>query len=167
MKKLRLVTLLALSVTASAPLLAAPAPAIYAGADFGINSASTLSTSRNRPSFGATLGYRFNEQIAAEVFARTLDYVGDGVNAPKSHMGIGLVASVPLAAQWSLVGRLGVGRTALTDGLRQSNSGALTDASIGAGVRYAFGDKWAVKLEQSYLEKSKVRLTTVGVELQF
>lgn len=147
---------------------AAPAnEGVYIGIDAGVNSASTLTDNRNRPTFGALLGYRYNEHLALEGFARSLDSFGDGVDAPQSHYGIGVVGSVPISDSLSAFGRLGIGRTPMRDDPNTHVSKTNTDVNLALGVRYALGQSWGLRLEYAHLQKSNLNSATLGVDLRF
>lgn len=135
-------------------------PAYQAGAD---------------PSLGVAVGYRLNEQLAVEGFARSLSFIRfpeifgspDAYRVPDRHVGLALEGTVPLSEAWGLYGRLGVGRTTMMGSTTGRRLDTVTDATLGGGLRYGLGSGWAFKLGAERYGKSKVNAYYLALQYQF
>lgn len=127
------------------------------------------------PSLGLALGYRLNDQVALEAFARGLSFrlfgevLGpkDAYQVPSRHMGVAVEGLLPLSGDWGAYGRLGVGRTQMEGSSTGKRLATETDASFGGGIRYGLGAGFAFKLGLERYSKSKVNVTYLGVQYQF
>jgi opacity protein-like surface antigen len=127
-------------------------------------------------------GYRLNRYLAAEVSyidwgevtaAGTVVSSGTAfdIAASQYSYGIAAVASLEIAAGFSVFGKLGFLRN--EQETRRISPNPLTvnreDTGIhyGAGARYAIGPTWAVRGEWENTEKLEVQLLSIGVEYRF
>lgn len=116
--------------------------------------------------FKAYVGYRFNPLFSVELGQAELGSFQAGVNSLKSSGGfIDLVASVPVAPQWSVLGRLGAfdNRT-----LRTLNGASFlekaTNVKVGAGLQYELTPHTALRGEWERYG-SRVNGQTANVDL--
>ena len=126
-------------------------------------------------SMGLVLGYRVNDQLAVEGFTRHLSFVRfpelfgtpDAYQIPDRHVGLALEGTAALSDSWGLFGRLGVGRTTTFGSTTGKRMDAVTDATLGGGVRYGLGSGWAFKLGAERYSKSKVNAYYLAFQYQF
>lgn len=147
---------------------------VYVGAGVGSSSVSSHAVdSDNDPSLNVDVGYRFNQNFSAEIFARSLsfrlfdDLAGDSSYYPDSHVGVAVLGTIPLGNDFSLYGRLGVGRTEMKSGRKSKKDYNETDPSLGLGVRYALSPAWSINLEATRFTKTKVNTYLLGVQYDF
>lgn len=147
---------------------------VYVGAGVGSSSVSshTVDTD-NDPALNVDIGYRFNQNFSAEVFARSLSLrmfdglVGDSSYYPDTHVGVAVLGTVPLGNDFSLYGRLGIGRTEMKSGRKSKKDYNETDPSLGVGVRYALSPAWSLNVEATHFTKTKVNTYLLGVQYDF
>ena len=151
-------------------------PGVYAGLSVGKADGSGPAYQAGAdPSLGVAMGYRLNEQLAVEGFARSLSFIRfpeifgspDAYQVPDRHVGLALEGTVPLSEAWGLYGRLGVGRTTMTGSTTGRRLDTVTDATLGGGLRYGLGSGWAFKLGAERYGKSKVNAYYLAVQYQF
>ena len=147
---------------------------VYVGAGVGGSSVSSHTVdSGNDPALNVDIGYRFNQNLSAEVFARSLSFrlfdglAGDSSYYPDTHVGVAVLGTVPLANDFSLYGRLGIGRTEMKSGRKSKKDYSETDPSLGLGVRYALSSAWSINLEATRFTKTKVNTYLLGVQYNF
>lgn len=161
--------------------LAAPAfaqssfePGVYADILAGrTESSSKYVDDSHDVSFGAGLGYQFSRNLAVEGYVRSLSLnpfrglLTEPGYYPDSHYGVALVATAPVADQFSIYGRLGVGRTTMKSNRNNLGDKHDTDPMLGAGLRYDFSRNWGVELEALHLTKSSATVVSLGARFQF
>ena len=147
---------------------------VYVGAGVGSSSVSshTVDTD-NDPSLNVDVGYRFNQNFSAEIFARSLSFrlfdglFGDSSYYPDSHVGVAVLGTIPVGNDFSLYGRLGLGRTEMKSGRKAKQDYNETDPSLGVGVRYALSPAWSINVEATRFTKTKVNTYLLGVQYDF
>ncbi len=148
---------------------------IYVGASLGRagGSSSEYKTSTSL-SLGLNAGYRFNENFAVEAFSRTLSFElfanfleNSPGYYPEDHIGVALLAGLPVSDKFSVYGRLGTGRTTMSTGTTIKPNYKLTETSAGLGLGYAFTPRFGAKLEYLRFTRNDVNLLTFGLEYRF
>jgi len=148
---------------------------IYLGASLGRagGSSSEYKTGTSL-SLGFNVGYRFNEHFAVEAFGRSLSFepfanlfANNPGYYPEDHIGVALLAGLPLSDRFSLYGRLGTGRTSMSTGTTIKPGYKLTETSAGLGLAYAFTPRFGGKLEYLRFTRNDVNLLTFGLEYRF
>lgn len=170
---------LALSLLACAASAWAAEPkdtsGIYVGATLGhASGASSEYKTSASPSLGFNAGYRFNENFAVEAFSRTLSFElfanlfeNNPGYYPEDHVGVALLAGLPVSDKFSVYGRLGTGRTSMSTGTTIKPNYKLTETSAGLGLAYAFTPRFGAKLEYLRFTRNDVNLLTFGLEYRF
>ncbi|MBB4842512.1 opacity protein-like surface antigen [Paucibacter oligotrophus] len=148
---------------------------IYLGASLGraSGSASEYKTGTSL-SLGFGAGYRFNENFAVEAFSRSLSFelLANALNNnpgyyPEDHLGLALLAGLPVNDSFSVYARLGTGRTRMSTGTTIKPDYKLSETSAGLGLAYAFTPRFAGKLEYLRFTRNEVNLLTFGLEYRF
>ncbi|WP_431259869.1 outer membrane beta-barrel protein [Roseateles chitinivorans] len=89
----------------------------------------------NQLSVGYSFGYRFNANVGAEIYTRSLSFRLSGPRRdfayPDTHSGVAAVYRYPVAQMFSLNGRVGVGQTRMS---RDDGGHAAEKTSVTAGV---------------------------------
>lgn len=149
-------------------------PGAYVGLNLGRASISSKYVESGNDASGTlAIGYQATPNFGAEVFAQTLSFdpfkglLAAPGNYPDSHIGVAVLGAVPVSDQFSVYGRLGIGRTRMPSTRTSLPTTHETDPSIGIGVSYAFNRQWSANLEASRLTKTEVNFLTVGLRLQF
>ena len=173
-----------LMAIALAAAWAAPAFAgdFYAGADIGRDKIDGFSQSVNgtlitmqdwkAATYALFGGYTINENLALEVGYRSLGkgsatVLGKTAEMKSSALQLSLVASVPVAQDISLYGRLGVNRIKVTaEYAGNSSSASESKALVGFGAAYALSKQASVRVEFQKLASDVSSLTT-GVTFAF
>jgi len=152
------------------------ASGVYLGLSAGSanGSADLYKRDGSHPSLGVALGYRINQTLSVELFARGLNFAlfsylleNNPPYYPDSHIGAALLADLPLSESFSLYGRLGAGSTKMVNDQVKNPAYRITDYSVGAGLSYAFGHGWSSKLEILRLTRSEVNVASLGLEYRF
>jgi opacity protein-like surface antigen len=166
----------ALSLALASPAFASDAftPGVYFGLKLGrANISSKYVESGNDAGGALAIGYQATPNFGAEIFAQTLSFdpfkglLAAPGNYPDSHIGIALLGSAPVSEQFSVYGRVGVGRTRMPSTRASLPTLHETDPSIGIGASYAFNRQWSVNLEASRLTKTEVNFLAAGLRFQF
>ncbi|MTW35560.1 outer membrane beta-barrel protein [Pseudoduganella danionis] len=149
-------------------------PGVYAGVNLGRASISSKYVESGHDATGGfAIGYQMTPNLGAEVFASTLSFdpfkglLAAPGNYPDSHIGVAVLGSIPLSDQFSLYGRLGIGRTKMPSTRTSLPTTHETDPSIGIGASYAISRQWSVNLEATRLTKTEVNLLSAGLRFQF
>lgn len=155
-------------VAAVVALAAVPAVAAdsawYVGADLGNTNFKEDGDKSNRVGFGATVGYRINENVALEVQARRLGRSGDlSANAVSASV----LGILPLENNFSLYARLGYGRNSLKEDLGSVEySVHKSKALFGLGASYAIDKNWSVRAEYVNLGKNQFRDGQASIDVK-
>ena len=182
---------LALAAAATAWATCAPAAAQEAGFGAGFYVGAALGQTRLTewcdPVAGATItacedtdtgwklvgGYRFSRYVALE--ATYIDWgkvsgTANGISATaeQTSMGLGVVGSLPINAQFSIFGSAGF----LSTEQEIARPGARferddTEFHYGLGLKYVFIPNWAARAEYERTDKLKVEMFSIGAEFRF
>ncbi|NRR34045.1 porin family protein [Oxalobacteraceae bacterium] len=167
---------LAIMLAASSQVFAAPAfePGVYVGADIGRASISSKYADDSKDvSLGFNVGYQATQNFGVELYTRSLNFrmfngvFGDSSYYPDQHYGVAVLGAIPINERFSAYGRLGVGRTKMHSSVVAKKDYNETDPNIGAGVRFAFSQRWSMDVEFSRLTKSEVNILSTGFRFQF
>jgi OOP family OmpA-OmpF porin len=147
----------------------------YLGANLGTaKGKSKVYDGKSEPSFGFAAGYRFNPNLSAELFSRSLNFeflVGfldpKGYVYPEDHVGAALRLSAPLNESFQLYGRLGVGRTTMKATLVNMRHDSVSETSLGAGLGYDFNPSWGLQLEYNRFLKNDINVLSLGLQFRF
>jgi opacity protein-like surface antigen len=149
-------------------------PGAYVGLNLGrANISSKYVESSTDTSVGLAIGYQATPNFGMEVFARTLNFdILHGLFTapgyyPDDHYGVALLGTAPINEQFSVYGRVGIGRTKMQSTRVSLANYNETDPSIGIGASYALNRQWSVNLEASRLTKTDVNLISAGFRFQF
>ncbi|MBQ69715.1 hypothetical protein CL689_06625 [Candidatus Saccharibacteria bacterium] len=133
MKKLSLLALLALSITATPVFAQGP----YVAADYGFYSAGDGALSVEFGALGVAAGYQINDFVGAELRASAgvhddnINGINVGLN---NYLGMQAVAFLPLDRDFSVYGTVGYGRLEA-----QASSGNIVATASESGVSYGLG----------------------------
>lgn len=154
----------AAAVAVAAAQVVAADSAWYVGADLGNTNFKQEDDKANRVGFGATVGYRVNENVALELQARRLGRSGDlSANAVSASV----LGILPLENNFSLYARLGYGRNSLElDSGSADYTVRKSKALFGLGASYAIDKNWSVRAEYVNLGKNKFQDGQDSVELK-
>ncbi|WP_158218930.1 porin family protein [Roseateles aquatilis] len=153
-----------------------PDEGMYATVSFARASGSNETyRTRGTPSFGSSVGYRFNSTVGVEVYYRTLSFElfpgwsSQNYSYPETHVGLAATANLPLSGSWSATGRLGVGNTRMKvagSGFRDDGRNKTT-VSAGAGLAWHLSR--SVSLTGGYERYAGINtgLWSVGAEFRF
>jgi len=147
-------------------------PGVYVGFDIGKSSYKQAGVNSSDPSFGLKLGYQATGYFGLELYGRSLSFQLDApyISAdyyPDDHFGVAAVATYPLASEFNLYGRLGMGRTQLRSPRVGNPTRHRDEASLGVGAAYLMTPKWQFSVEAVRFNKSEVTLLTAGVQYRF
>lgn len=151
----KLVIASALSLIASASF-AQTAPSVYAGVDIGSTKADGFDG--RETSYGAFVGYNFNENFALEGGYRQL-YNVDGEKA--NQVALSGIATMPLSGGFNVYGRLGYNRLSAKG---PDYNEHVSRVLYGAGVGYAFTPTIMGRVE---VQKPHSDITNVSVGVAF
>ncbi|TFW35572.1 outer membrane beta-barrel protein [Massilia horti] len=123
------------------------APGFYAGADLGL---TQIHSENNETSFGGFAGYRFTDNLSAELGYRKLGNwdLGGGIGFKTEQTHLSAVGTLPLSNGFSVFGRLGLNNlhgTATVDKIKVSDNEV--KVLYGAGVGYDFGSNVSARVE--------------------
>lgn len=147
-KKIAFAATLAILASSS---FAAERPSFYAGADVGSTKVDGISDRQS--SFGAFLGYQFNQNIAVEAGYRRLAdfdaiYGGNTVGVTLDQSAVSVVGTLPLSSGFNVFSRLGYNRI---DAKGSTGYSSATDSTsgvlYGVGVGYSFTPTISARLE--------------------
>ena len=133
MKKIALVALL--SAVVATPVMAAET-GFYAGANLGMASTSYANLSSNTGTAVSFLGgYQINKNFAVEAAYHDFGSIKPTANSSFKITGYGVsaVGILPMDAQWSLLGKLGVASTSIAITPTKADN---TSLSFGIGAQY-------------------------------
>lgn len=172
-KKLGVMLLLALAGSAAcASELNTQGP--YIGVSLGrADGSAEVYRTKSRPSFGFHLGYRFNQNVAAEVFGHSLSFeifpswFGKPYEYPKEHVGVAVIGSLPMSTDLSLTARLGLGRTTMERSKDLRTAGHRNSVSGGLGLSYTISPSFALNLGYARYSKVDAGVFSLGGELRF
>lgn len=143
----------------------------YVGGDIGHSQFKAEGEKDSKTGFGATLGYSLNENVAFELQARRMGkWKEDGVSLSANALQASVLGIAPLTKEFSLYGRLGMGRNSLD--LSQGNASFSlhkTKALFGFGGDYAIDKNLSVRAEYVNLGSNKIATTganSVTVKIQ-
>jgi OOP family OmpA-OmpF porin len=112
------------------------APSVYAGVDIGSSKADNANYDGSETSYGAFVGYNFNENFALEGGYRSL-YDKDGVEA--TQVSLSGIATMPLSNGFNVYGRLGYNRLNVeTNFVGVNYKEHQSKVLYGVGVGYVF-----------------------------
>lgn len=116
-------------------------------------------------------GYQLTPNFALEAGAATLGHTDDPFGRAKGHgVFVDAVGIVPVAQDWSLLGRIGVAHVDLNTSNGDDNGAAL---KIGAGAQYAISTNTALRAEweryrpDAFGTRTNIDQYTVGVKFSF
>jgi opacity protein-like surface antigen len=160
-KKITIAAALAVVVSSS---FAADKPAIYVGADVG--SSKIDGFSGRSSSFGGFLGYQFNDHFAVESgYRRFAKGTMFGADLTFNQTALSLVASMPVAPQFNIFGRIGYNRLSVDASVGASNGTASdTGTMVGFGLSYDIAPNISARLE---FQRPSSDSTNVGVGVAF
>jgi len=157
-----------LPLVAAAALLAAPG-AFAAGVQADLSLGETLSHGttdgdKNAGVFGASLGYRFDANLAvqATTFAQFDLYRNLGADRSTARygfdrfFGVQGLGYVPVGSALELVGGVGIGRSKLNNGFVGSPDRTNTDGLLTAGLQWRVARHFNLGLDVNYLTKTEV-----------
>lgn len=156
-------------IIASSAAFAAQPSTFYAGADVGRTKIDDLDRDT---SYGAFVGYNFNQTFAVEAGYRRLadvDYRILNVNTKvrADQLALSVVGSFPIAESFSVYGRLGLNRLeAKATAGNVSAKDDETKALYGIGLSYAFTPAVSARVEVQK-PASDVTNVSAGVSFQF
>jgi len=135
LKKLSIAAAIAvLSISAQAQT----ANAVYVGADVGSTTIDGLSG--NKTSYGALAGYKFSENVAAEVAYRHLFKAESGSKSTDLNQAmISVLGIVPVSKEFQVFGRLGYNTV--------KGDSSVSSGLYGVGVQYQFTANIGARLE--------------------
>lgn len=152
MKKIALIALL--TTFAATPALADNTGKAYLGADLGSATYSNVSPFPNPGMFRIAGGYHFNPMFAAEI---GYTYFGEStVTGPlgsatlnASSFQVAVVGSLPLNAQFDLIGKLGLAANSAkaSNTLGTSTSTSQSSVLFGVGAQYHVNSQLAVRAQ--------------------
>jgi OmpA-OmpF porin, OOP family len=153
MKKILAVALL--STFVAAPVLAADNTGkAYIGADLGSATYSNVSPFPNPGMFRIAGGYHFSPMIAAEIgytyFGESKVTIGpDSATLNASSFQFAVVGSLPLNAQFDLIGKLGLAANSAksSNTLGYSYSASQSSVLFGVGAQYHVNSQFAVRAQ--------------------
>lgn len=141
---------------AAEPVAAAPFSApgsMYIGADIG-STKLTGATDGNRTSYGGFVGYTLNPNFAVEAgFGRLYDWSAWGAHERANQASLSLLGSIPVAANLSLYGRLGVNQISMRGEIPTTTNSKYvfkddtTRALLGVGANYKLTEKVSARVE--------------------
>lgn len=163
------IALLALAATAALPALANDN---NRGSYFGVDLGSTQFKvtglgSERKLSLGASFGYQFNENFAIENQIRRLGSwkVDTGIRANADSINLSLIGKLPLSKDFSLYGRLGVGRNTVSVGYTNlSIAASQTKAVVGLGGEYRLDKNFSLRAEYANLGTNQLGDRSLGVD---
>jgi len=171
---MRLLPLALLALAAPAFAQSVFEPGVYANLNAGRTSISSRYVDdSNDVSFGGGIGYQFTPNLAMEGYVRSLSLnpfhglLTEAGYYPDSHYGVAVVASAPVSNDFSVYGRVGIGRTTMKPNRTNLSDQHESDPTVGAGVRYNFTRTVAGELEVMRLTKSDATLISIGARFQF
>jgi len=138
----------------------------YAGVDGGGTKINGLGD--NEGSYGAFIGYSFQENFAVEIGARRLgSWVYRGADVDINQYAASVIGTLPLQNQFSLFARLGYNKVKADLSLQGVSTDA-TDSGLlyGVGVGYNFTPTIAVRIEFQKPSSDSHNLS-VGLAFQF
>lgn len=145
------------------PSFAIPTDPIYVGLDAGSTKFDDLDG--REASFGAFVGYSFNENYAVEAAYRHLGtWPISGVDLKATQAALSLVATLPLNQQFNIFGRLGYNHLkaeASYQGLSISESSNGSFYGFGAG--YNFATNIAARIEVQKPSKDSTNLNVAVI----
>ncbi|PND37340.1 hypothetical protein C1O66_07215 [Paucibacter aquatile] len=130
----------------------------YIGADIGSSKFKVDGESGSKTGFGATLGYTLNPNVAFELSARRLGTWKEGsVSAKANALQASVLGIAPITNEFSLYGRLGVGRNSLTvtEG-GYNGTERKTKALFGLGASYQLAKNVSLRGEYMNLGSNKL-----------
>ena len=141
-----------LSIAAAIAVLSISAQAqtanpIYIGADIGSTKVDALTD--NKTSYGAFAGYKFSENVAAEVAYRKLFKTDIGpVSVDGTQTAVSVLGIAPISKEFQVFGRLGYNQLKASASFA-GRSGSGTDSGVlyGVGVQYQFTANIGARLE--------------------
>jgi OOP family OmpA-OmpF porin len=133
----------------------------YVGGDVG---STKFDESPSETSVGIFAGYKFDETFAVEANYRRLGkWDVEGFDVKANQVGISLIASAPVADQFSVYGRLGYNRVELKAAGEKDHD---NKAVYGIGVSYAISKELTARLEWQR-PYDDTRNISVGVAYHF
>ncbi|WIV98079.1 porin family protein [Kinneretia aquatilis] len=131
----------------------------YLGGDFGSSKLELNQQSETTSSFGATLGYRFNEYLAVELKAQRLgNWSLDGANYRAGALKASVLGILPVSQHAHLFGRIGYGRNTLEASAASSKSSlSRSQLLVGAGLSYQFSPQWSARFELNHQGDQPIR----------
>lgn len=120
---------------------------------------------------GVGLGWKFNQNVAAEISYTNLGkFSGDFADAKAEAYQASLIGSYDFAPKWSVYGRLGVARTSLD--VSDAGTSRKTTGLYGVGTQYQINPQLAATLEFNQYHsfagsEDKLNTTTVGLKYSF
>lgn len=170
-------TVAAMVLGASAlAVLPAHAEGFYAGANLGHPEWRDDVNGIDRGDSGGVAGkayggYAFNPNFALEAGAMSLGHLRDGPDEAKAHgVFLDAVGTLPVAQDWSVLGRVGVANTRFTTDNGDDHG---TGLKFGAGVQYdlskttALRGEWEHYRPEAFGDHSNLDQYTVGVKFNF
>jgi len=124
----------------------------YLGGDFGSSRLELNHQSETATSFGATIGYKFNDYLAIELKAQRLgNWTLDGMNYRAGALKASVLGILPISQHAHLFGRIGYGRNTLEASAASSKSSlSRSQLLVGAGISYQFNPQWSARLELNH-----------------
>jgi OOP family OmpA-OmpF porin len=133
----------------------------YVGADVASTKIDDLS---RETGFGVFAGYKFNETFAIEGTYRKLgDFDTFSEKAKGTHLAVSVLASLPVADQLAVYGRLGYGRAEFKGDAGKEH---LNRALFGIGLDYAITKEVSARVEWQR-PASDAQILSVGVAYNF
>jgi predicted porin len=162
-KHLAIAAILAASAT-MAVAADAPSTRFYAGADIGTTKFE--GESHRETSYGAFGGYQFCPQIAIEgAYRRLFTENFDGGSAHLDQLSISAVGTIPLSNGFSVFGRLGANRIAITANAGGDNFNEHANRGLyGIGMGYDFTPAISARIE---IQKPMSDLTNFNAGVVF
>jgi OOP family OmpA-OmpF porin len=163
-KKIAIAAALAIVTSSS---FAADKPFFYAGADVGSTKFDDLD---RQNSFGAFIGYSFNQNIAVEAGYRRLadfdlNYGNTKVGMTVDQSAVSVIGTLPLSSGFNVFGRLGYNRLNATGSVSGFTAADSTSGVLyGIGAGYTFTPTVSARLE---FQKPSSDSTNVSVGVSF
>ncbi|MFY7864031.1 MAG: porin family protein [Roseateles sp.] len=141
---------------------------IYVGGGIGSTRFESNGESESKTSFGATLGYTLNENVAFELQVRRLgEWKIEGSTVTANAVQASILGILPIANGFSVYGRLGYGRNSLDVSYAKTNvSVSNNELLVGAGAAYHFTKNLSARAEYNYLGENAISSGTDDMKVK-